>query len=397
MQCINWENVSVPERHTYRIQEWNKINDGIDIQTGALPKLTSVEALQQLETIQKYKDYHAPLLQLMEYARQLEKEIKEGIVLQTDQIKLIYPTFLVPKPGNKWRKILYCKQVNVITNLIKFKMESSEFIKQILEKQVFATTVDLKNAFHHIKVSSDLLPYFGFAFQGRLFTQSGLPFGYKNNPYLFNKVLSIAIRSIRQKWNIKINNYIDDIVLLHQDKDYLKRTTQEIIAFLQNLGFKIQFKKCHLYPSRVFNYQGQVWNSNSLEVMMTPQRRRIMKIELKRWISATDNGEMVKVRDLAKLLGELNFLKFQMQDASLISKSLSHLKTQAMKKGGWNCSVLLNRRVLGNLQLRFIKIKQNKPRKLEDLTTQALLTTDAALEDWCPTLQIQQTKKMEAG
>jgi hypothetical protein len=76
-------------------------------------------------------------------------------------------------------------------------MEGSEFIKQILEKQDFATTLDLENAFHHIKVSSDLLPYFGFAFQGRLFTYSGLPFGYKNSPYLFNKVLSIAIRSIR--------------------------------------------------------------------------------------------------------------------------------------------------------------------------------------------------------
>ncbi|KAA6353772.1 MAG: hypothetical protein EZS28_050702 [Streblomastix strix] len=114
--------------------------------------------------------------------------------------------------------------------------------------------------------------------------------------------------------------------------------------------------------------------------MMTPQRRRLMKMEIKRWINATINGEKVKVRDLTKLLGELNFLRFQIQDASLISNSLNHLKAQAVRKGGWNCSVLLNRRVLGNLYLWFIKIKQNKPRKLEDLTTQAILTTDAALE-----------------
>ncbi|KAA6357344.1 MAG: hypothetical protein EZS28_047129, partial [Streblomastix strix] len=219
----------------------------------------------------------------------------------------------------------------------------------------------------------------------------------QNCPYLFNKVLSIAIRSIRERWNIKISNYIDDIVQLNQDKNYLKRTTQEIIAFLQNPSFKIQLKKCRLYPSRVFNYLDWVWNSNSLEVMMTHQRRRLMKMEIKRWINATDNGEMVKVRDLAKLLGELNFLRLQIQDASLISNSLNHLKAQAVKKSGWNCSVLLNRRVLGNLYLWFIKIKQNKPRQLEDLITQAILTTDAALEDWGSTLQIQQTEIMEAG
>ncbi|KAA6358452.1 MAG: hypothetical protein EZS28_046021 [Streblomastix strix] len=54
---------------------------------------------------------------------------------------------------------------------------------------------------------------------------------------------------------------------------------------------------------------------------------------------------------MAKLLGELNFLRFQIQDASLISNLLNHLQTQAVKKGGWNCSVSLNRRVLGNLYL----------------------------------------------
>ncbi|KAA6351808.1 MAG: putative reverse transcriptase, partial [Streblomastix strix] len=280
-ECINWENVSVPDRLTYRIQEWNKLNAGIDIQTGATPNWTSIEALHQLEAIQKYKEYHAPLPQMLEYARQLEKEIKEGIVIQTDQIRIINPTFLVPKPSNKWRKILDCRQVNAVAKLIKFKIEGSEFIKQILEKQDFATTLDLEEAFHHIKVSSDLLPYFGFAFQRRLYTYSGLPFGYKNSPYHFNKVLSIAIRAIRQRWNIKISNYIDDMVLLHPDKNYLKHATQEVIAYLQNLGFKIQLKKCRLFPSRIFNYLGWVWNAENLEVKMTPQRRRMMKKEIK--------------------------------------------------------------------------------------------------------------------
>ncbi|KAA6396863.1 MAG: hypothetical protein EZS28_007610 [Streblomastix strix] len=234
---------------------------------------SSIEALQQLEVIQKYKEYYASLPQMMEYARQLEKQIKEGIVLQTDQIKVINPIFLVHKPGNKWRKILDCIQVNAITNLIKLKNEGSDIIKQILEKQDFAKALDLENEFHHVKVLSDLLHYFCLAFQGKLFTYSDLPFGYKNAPYLFNKVLSIAVRSNKQRQYIKISNYIDGIVLLHQDKDYLKRTTQEIIAFLQNFGFKIQLKKSYLYPSRVLNYLGWIWNSNLLEVMMTPQRR----------------------------------------------------------------------------------------------------------------------------
>jgi hypothetical protein len=48
---INWENVSVPNRLTYRIEEWNKINGGMDINMGAQPNWVSLEALQELEII----------------------------------------------------------------------------------------------------------------------------------------------------------------------------------------------------------------------------------------------------------------------------------------------------------------------------------------------------------
>ncbi|KAA6389375.1 MAG: hypothetical protein EZS28_015098 [Streblomastix strix] len=82
----------------------------------------------------------------------------------------------VPQPANKQIKNLDFRQVLAITNLIKFKMEGSEFIKQILKKLDFATIPDLENAFLHVKDSKNLLPYFDFTLQGRLFKYSGLPF-----------------------------------------------------------------------------------------------------------------------------------------------------------------------------------------------------------------------------
>ncbi|KAA6391822.1 MAG: putative reverse transcriptase [Streblomastix strix] len=343
------------------------------------------------------EQYHAPLPQILEYARQLEKEIKEGIVIQTNQIGIFKPTFLISKPGNNWRKILDGRQVNAVINLVQFKMKSFEFIKQILEKQKFATALDLEEAFHRIKVSSYLLPYFGFSFEGKLFTYSGLPFGYQNSPFHFNKVFLIAMRAIRQRRNVKISNYIDNMVLLHPDKNYLKHATQEVIAFLQNLVFKVQPKKCRLFPSKIFNYLGWVRNTENLELNMTLQRRRLMKNDIMCWINAALAHVTVRVRILAKLLEQMNFLRFQMQDASLIGNLLNHLKNQSVKKGGWNCFVSINVRVLGNLFLWFIKIKQNELRQIEQLTSLATLTADAAQEGWGSILQIQQNEMMEAG
>ncbi|KAA6380788.1 MAG: hypothetical protein EZS28_023684, partial [Streblomastix strix] len=59
------------------------------------------------------------------------------------------------------------------------------------------------------------------------------------SPFFFSKTLAIAIRAIRSKWKIKIQHYMDDIILIHHSKDTLKQTTQEVIRFLQNLGWRL--------------------------------------------------------------------------------------------------------------------------------------------------------------
>jgi hypothetical protein len=112
---------------------------------------------------------------------------------------------------------------------MKFKMEGTDFIRHLLAPHDYATRLDLENAFHHVKVSDSLLPYFGFAFLGRTFTYRGLPFGYRNSPYIFNKTLRIALKEIRKRWTVKVSNYIDDIILIHPNKEELKRITIGVI------------------------------------------------------------------------------------------------------------------------------------------------------------------------
>ncbi|KAA6365918.1 MAG: hypothetical protein EZS28_038556 [Streblomastix strix] len=171
------EGVSVPNRLIANLEKWNLIGGQIYILLGLQPNLTSIEDLNQLESIQRYWEFRAPGSQMIEYVNQLKKEIKDG--------------------GKVW-KILDCRQVNKITNLMKFKMEGTEFIEQLLAPHDYATTFDLENAFHHAKVSNSLLLYFGFTFLVKTLTYRRLPFGYKNSPFIFNKTLLIALKEIRK-------------------------------------------------------------------------------------------------------------------------------------------------------------------------------------------------------
>ncbi|KAA6362396.1 MAG: hypothetical protein EZS28_042078 [Streblomastix strix] len=121
-------------------------------------------------------------------------------------------------------------------------MAGIEFIKQILEPSYFATNLDLQDAYHHIRVSDQLLPYFGFAFMRKTFAYRGLPFGYRISPYIFNITIQLAIRAIRRRRkSLKMCNYIDDIILIHKCKIELKRITFEVIDFHNQSGLTIVF------------------------------------------------------------------------------------------------------------------------------------------------------------
>ncbi|KAA6403336.1 MAG: hypothetical protein EZS28_001131 [Streblomastix strix] len=134
-----------------------------------------------------------------------------------------------------------------------------------------------------------------------------------------------------------------------------------------------------------------------MEVKMPHATKRLLKNLLKRRIHVTLNQQIVIVKDLASLIGSLNYLRFQFLDASFYLNSLNHLKCQALKKGGLDCSVKLSKKILGNLFMWFKTIKENRPRSLLDLNSQKILTTDAAESGWGTILQWKQFELIDAG
>ncbi|KAA6369382.1 MAG: hypothetical protein EZS28_035091, partial [Streblomastix strix] len=312
--------------------------------------------------------------------------------------------------------------------------------KLILEHGDFATTLDLQDAFHHIRVSEQLLPYFGFKFLNKTYTYRGLPFGYRNSPYHFNMTLTLALREIRGRWQkLKISNYIDDIILLHPNKNQLKLITIQVIQYLQSLTWKRQQKKCRIYPSTTFIYLGQKWNQITIEVKM-PQARRKMKksscgVNCRKLVvywraqslieqsplqqsllsesasSQTKNDEVehqvvdpVNSREInneIEIFGStdsgIELSPIPICGCLTIPQILDLLKSKAIFKRRWNCKLYLNRIILGNQFNWLQKVKLNKPRQLEELIPSATLTTDAAEVGWGAVFQSTNLELMDAN
>ncbi|KAA6392913.1 MAG: hypothetical protein EZS28_011561 [Streblomastix strix] len=105
---------------------------------------------------------------------------------------------------------------------------------QYLANQIdYAASLDLKSAFHHFTVSSNSILYLEFNFNRNNYTFKAMPIGTKNSPIFFGEAIESIFRQIRIHSEIKILNYCDDILLIHQDKQTLKTQTKEIMKTLE--------------------------------------------------------------------------------------------------------------------------------------------------------------------
>jgi hypothetical protein len=115
-------------------------------------------------------------------------------------------------------------------------------------------------AYPHIKVSEEFQPYLGFEHQGVFYVYVAMPFGARHSPRIFTRALGYALTYIRVHWSVRITAFIDDVLILHQDKEYLELATLQIAVFLQSL--------------EEITYLGWYWSFRRLELRMTREMRK---------------------------------------------------------------------------------------------------------------------------
>jgi hypothetical protein len=63
-------------------------------------------------------------------------------------------------------------------------------------------------------------------------------------------IMRVVTKIIRELWNIKTVIYLNDVILFHQDRNYLKNVGTEIEQFLKFDGMDSEVKKSYLNSSK---------------------------------------------------------------------------------------------------------------------------------------------------
>ncbi|KAA6367064.1 MAG: putative reverse transcriptase [Streblomastix strix] len=318
----------------------------------------------------------------------LKEELEEGIVIpiQQDQVKWWNHTFLIKKPNGTWRKILDASKLNKEIEKLHFKIHELVEVQYLANEMDYATSLDLKSAFHYITVSPNSIPYVAFNFNNNNYAYKATSFGTKYSPIFFAEAIKLILRQIRIHSEIKILDYCDDILLIHQDKQTLKTQTMEIIRTLEQFRWTISTEKCETVPKQIITFLGQIWNLKEINIRMSEERRLKMIQTLKDWCNVIYKNKSVKIRQLAALIVKLNFLRPQIKEASLYLMELDKAKSLALKTESWDGITIVNRTVIRELKQWIRRIGDNQPESLINKTITCMLTTDTSPQGWGATL-----------
>ena len=121
-----------------------------------------------------------------------------------------YSTYsVVPKRDGGFRLILDLRNLNGYLKVLRFHMLSPARGLQVVSRNQWFVTLDLREACFHVTVHPVHWQYLRFAFEGRAYEFMVLPFGLSLAPRTFTKCMDAVLASLTYR-GLLILNYLDD-------------------------------------------------------------------------------------------------------------------------------------------------------------------------------------------
>lgn len=220
----------------------------------------------------------------------------------TDSVTSIM--FPVPKQDGRTRPVINLKTINPYVRAIPFKMEGLKTVQDLLRKDWWMVKVDLADAFHHIPLHPRHQQYFRFRWKGTFYQWQVMPFGYRDAPRIFTKMMAVVAKEAR-KMGLRLVVYIDDILIMAPTREAAIRDRDSLMLLLRRFGFTLNIPKSVLTPSQLMEFLGIMIDSRTMTFSL-PTRKVEKILELTRTMArraaANKHTDLI---DLQRLIGTL--------------------------------------------------------------------------------------------
>lgn len=198
------------------------------------------------------KSYRYPFIHKEEVQKQITKMLQQGIIRPSTS-PWASPIWIVPKKADasgktKWRLVIDYRKLNTKTVDDKYPLPNITEILDKLGKCQYFSTLDLASGFHQIEVDPRDVPKTAFQVEHGLYEYLRMPFGLKNAPGTFQRVMDNVLREFVGKCCLI---YMDDIIVFSTSLQEHLENLEKILRALEKVNLKLQLDKCEFLKKEV--------------------------------------------------------------------------------------------------------------------------------------------------
>lgn len=182
-----------------------------------------------------------------------------------------------------------------------FKLESLELVKTMLKFNDYLMKLVLKDVYYSVPMTEDYKRYLRFKYQEVPYEFQCLPFGLSSAPRVFTNPLK-PVSTILRSSGIRLEMYLDDILILHQNATELQKIFPLITTLFTDLAFIVKLKKCSPSPTQTTIFPGVSLDSKKMTIAVPQDKLHNLQTECKE-MKKKQSCSMV---ELSALLGRLN-------------------------------------------------------------------------------------------
>ncbi|KAA6372294.1 MAG: hypothetical protein EZS28_032181 [Streblomastix strix] len=169
------------------------------------------------------------------YTEKLEEGLSEYIIaeIHLEQAKWYNPTFTIPNPLGKRRVILDASSMNNEIQTVQFNMNGTDQVRDLISNRDWTICLAQTLIFHRQILSPSHGQYLTFKTIVKVYQFRPMPLGTQHSPTFFAHALAMVVTKKRRKSDIRIFNFVDDMLLLHQNIERLQEQTQTNVIILE--------------------------------------------------------------------------------------------------------------------------------------------------------------------
>ncbi|KAM4749018.1 stereocilin [Rhinophrynus dorsalis] len=309
-----------------------------------------------------------------------------GDLLQKDAIRFVSDDndgfisniFLVKKKDAGLRPVINLCELNLFVLYRHFKMEGIHLLRDLLLPADWLVKIDLKDAYLTVPMAPISQAFLRFLWQGQTWQFTCLPFGLSSAPWCFTKLLKPVIYLLRSQ-GVRLIIYLDDILLMSQDRLMLHTHVEWTIRLLTDLGFLINWKKSHLNPTRQLEFLGFVVDSDQASLRLPGSKIRTIRKEIR----AVLRKERISLRLLARIVGLLSASIQAIFPGPLHYRALQRLKALHLRRGlGYADLICLSSDAREELVWWLKHLEAWNGRDIFGMVPDLVIESDASLLGW---------------